>query len=176
MQTIYALADRSGDIRYIGQTARALRVRLSSHVHEATRHPERIAYSTAKSKWIRSLSERPTIHALLYADSKEDGDKAETEFIKAFREAGRAIFNVAHGPTTLGVPITDDAKSKMSLAKKGKKQSPEHVAKRIIKKQSPEHIEKRAAANRKPRSPEACERIRLAALLRWAKHREHNHG
>ena len=177
MAVIYGLFDprrplHLWEVRYIGQTTMHPEERLSAQIGEATRSTPR----RPVGKWLRKLTAagiRPTVVAL-EADDDSEIDAREIAWIAEGRRQGWRLLNVVDGGRGIRgyrhteetkaqisasltgrklPPRSDEWRRKISEAKRGKKQSPETVAKRaasrIGSKHSPETRAKIAEANRR---------------------------
>src|SRR5271166_6355629 len=97
---LYCLYDpETGELRYVGQTVRNLKVRLQGHVGQA-RDDGKNNKRNHHSNWILSLLKkdlRPEIKLLQKLNNQEDLDAAEIYWIKYFREIGCNINNAVDG-------------------------------------------------------------------------------
>lgn len=136
---VYALSDpQTGDVRYVGQTSRSLRRRLTEHVQDIKRSKR---YS---SNWIRSLGDiQPLIELIEEFDDQIKCDEAEQFYIDYFRSLGFKLTNLTGGGkgvirdvvvtdkmrettrrTHLGVKRSDKTRAKISAARLGTKMPP----------------------------------------------------
>lgn len=185
---IYVLKDpRTEHVRYVGWTTKTTKRRLTCHLSDA-----RQAQRTHRTKWIHSLL---TIGLLPLIEVIQEGlgpgaTEAEMQWIARYRSEGANLTNATDGKEgLLGNIPSSETRKKISIANKGRKQSPEfcialgirakaHNTGRVrtaeqrvkitaalrLRKRSPESMEKFWAATRgKPRSEEHCRKISLAA-------------
>lgn len=126
---IYALCE-PGDplvVRYVGQTARGLAVRLDDHLKEARgrrRHTHREA-------WLRALLAAGIVPAIVQIDAAATRDEAnakERAAIARHRAAGCRLVNHTDGGE-VGKGADDATRAKMRAAHLGRKASPETRAK-----------------------------------------------
>ena len=153
---IYALIDpRYETVRYVGWTMNPAR-RLRAHCASAERT------QSHKGHWLRSLLAaglRPTMS--IVEDGEGDGWQiAERKWIAHYRSAGARLTNATNGGDgALGCIPGAAVRAKMSSAHKGRKQTPESIAKTraglLGRKQSPEHLARLSAA-RKGKPPIAA--------------------
>lgn len=123
---VYGLSSsRNGEIRYIGQTVQPLKKRLNSHIHVPAKARKRHCF-----KWIKkemSLGYIINITVILNGAVWNETEKA---VIKEYRESGFNLVNHTDGGEgVLGRKKTAEERLKISLAHKGRKKSPEHLAK-----------------------------------------------
>jgi len=115
--TIYALADDSGKVRYIGKTSRSLRARLAAHMRIAV-----IGNQTYKCRWMRTLLSRGKLPAIMEIETVAgNGAERETFWIAAFRSQGADLTNLTDGGE--GAPgrvLTEDHKRKIGDANRGR--------------------------------------------------------
>ena len=88
---------------------------------------------------------------IIHAESEQHAFQLEREHIAMFRDHGYRLANQTDGGDGVtGLIMSDEAKQKMAQAKIGKKQKPEHIAKRsasrIGMKMSEECLQKRSQA------------------------------
>lgn len=164
---IYTLADpNTGEIRYVGKTARKLSDRLGSHLYYAKKSH---VYS---ARWILTLPAPPIIKLVLRV--RGDGAQAEQGMIAFYHAKGYRLTNLTDGGEGIvGYKHTPQALKKMSasaLGNKvnvGRKHSEEHVAKVAAKLRGrPRTLEVRAkiSAGNKGRIMPAEHRARLLAI------------
>lgn len=111
---IYGLYDpRNGDLRYVGQTVRALKTRLQGHITVANQGRTK----RHVTHWIFSLLDRdlrPEIRLLGEANSQSELDELEVRLIKDYRLSGCDLTNHASGGGgKSGVPISDEHRKKL---------------------------------------------------------------
>ncbi len=127
MLSIYALKDpRTNEIRYIGKTSVGLDVRLRGHLHERK--------NTLKREWVKNLKSenlQPTIHLLEEIENVDALNMAEKKWIAILPHLGVKLTNETAGGDGFQGRHTNKSKEKMSRARKGRKQSKEHVQKRM---------------------------------------------
>lgn len=142
---IYTLCcPETGEVRYVGKTARGLKVRFNEHISQARRYRK-----TYCANWILSLEARglaPTIR-LESTWPAEELSKAEVSTIAAYRQAGARLTNltdggegfVGHkktaehrrkiGEAHKGRAVSSETRAKISVARTGTKASEETLAK-----------------------------------------------
>lgn len=176
---IYCLKDPRDDaVRYIGK-ANDPEKRLKGHIYKAKHE------TTHKGYWIMSLLSlglapiMQIIEEVPFSDWKE----RETYYIHYYFEHGHPLTNILLGSEGLGIippesrakisaahkgrkkaPFSEEWRRKLGDVSRGKKQSPEHIAKRTStqrgSKHTPESIAKMSAAKQgKTRSPETHAKI-----------------
>lgn len=111
---IYALLDpRSGAVRYVGKTKRALRARVRAHINRA---PGQLRIPSAA--WVAALAKdglEPL--AVELARVEDDWEAAEQFWIAEMRRRGADLLNqTAGGGATLGFRLSDAAKARLSEA------------------------------------------------------------
>lgn len=119
--TIYALRENHY-VRYVGKTIKSLEKRLADHLKEA-----RNGIDTHKGRWIRKMlvsGMAPVITILEVADG--DGCQEEIAWIKYFRDGGVELTNATDGGE--GYPLTDEIKEKIRIKAKGRKRTPQQIA------------------------------------------------
>lgn len=133
---IYGLYDSRfpEDCRYIGKTIRTLNTRLRDHHTEAKGKAKH-----HRATWIRSVLDAGATLIIkdfehyFYFDREElkrVGSGPEKKWIASGREQGYDLVNGTDGGEgVVGYTYTDEARAKMSAAKKGKPLSSEHCAK-----------------------------------------------
>lgn len=171
--TIYALIDPStGEPRYIGQTRGPVAARFKDHLKD-----KRPSYKVNWLKNLKSRGLRPTIRELYKCYDGTTADAAEIFFIANFKERGFKLTNLSLGGFNGTCIHSEETKSKMSSAQKGKKFTSEHRAKIAAnalghkrwlgKKHTAEARAKMSAARMgKPLSEETRSRMSAAALKR----------
>lgn len=124
MKYIYLLIDpATNEIRYVGQTCRKLKKRLSQHVHDVS--------DTHKSRWIKKLKRfgyTPLIKVVQFFENISDKDlnNAEVYWIRHFKELGNNLTNSTDGGNgTIGYVAPKEVYRKVSESLKGKKKSKE---------------------------------------------------
>jgi len=163
---VYALADpRSGDIRYIGRSSSGL-IRPRAHTGKTA-----LLEGNYKARWIRkilSIGLRPSIVVLNEYDTQDQLPDAEQAWIAFGRGCGWRLTNATDGGEgSVGLVTSDDAKRKLSEARKGKPLSAEHRAaigrSMIGRRLGPESREKiRLSKVGKRRPPHVIEALRIA--------------
>jgi hypothetical protein len=138
---IYGLYDPfSSELRYIGKTKMTLARRVWHHIKEAKTSKK----NTHKLNWIRHILDKgnePIIAALRETD-EENWRKDETECISEALKSGVNLTNLtAGGDGLVDYHHSEETKRKISEHNKsigrtppnwkGRKQSPEHIAKRV---------------------------------------------
>ncbi len=155
---IYCLCAPDGQIRYIGQAVNPP-YRIREH-----HNPRLLCTKTHKNDWIRSLlahGEWAVLRVLLWVPLP-DANVAEIAYIAEARQRGLPLTNATnggHGAT--GHVKSEETRRKLSLAHKGKAQSPEQI-KRL-------HEGQRRWLDAGVRSPELREKLGAAARKRWAR-------
>ena len=135
---VYALCDPSSfiagglscDVRYIGKTDKQPDERLSIHLKEAREGNRRHVYC-----WIRTLFRARLLPRLrvLKIVPQALGAEAEIDAIRLFRLAGSRLTNLTDGGDGIsGLKMSPEARAKMAEAKRGKRQSPEHIAAKSV--------------------------------------------
>lgn len=144
---VYGLFDPiTGELRYVGQTRVSLAERLKQHIKHArlSKNPYHTQY------WILSLLKenlRPEIDVLQECSDPDDLNWWERNQIAYWRGIGARLTNTLEGGTGPGL-FTQATKDKISASLKGKKPTPETLAKLRGRKLSAEHIAKRSASQR----------------------------
>lgn len=97
---IYGLRLRgSSDVRYIGQTMRALEVRLRWHGFQTAHCPVMRPFGV----WLRDNGERVECFAIAKADNLLEAKQIERTEISAAIRAGAKLFNRHHVPAALRI-------------------------------------------------------------------------
>lgn len=135
---IYGLYDpKTSQCRYVGKTKMKLNLRLKGHRTCANR------FRSHLSSWFKSTT--PEIFQIDCVEDKE-WQFWERFYIAYFKMIGCNLLNITRGGdcgvenhtqqarekismARKGKPLTEEHKEKLRLAKLGKKQSPEHIAK-----------------------------------------------
>jgi len=124
--SVYVLVDpRTEEIRYVG-VAKDTKVRLQTHIYEAKRAPGR----NHRTCWIDSIL-RLGLKPILIVVETGCGNREESErvWIASFRAIGCELVNGTDGGE--GAPgrvPSPETRAKQSAATKGRKKSPESVA------------------------------------------------
>lgn len=151
---IYTLSSPSApeQVRYVGKTDDLSR-RFTQHI--------RIEDDTYKGRWISLLQSQGLlpIMTIIEEATSENWEERETFWILYYLEHGHPLTNTFMGSRGPGI-VPPETREKMSLAHRGKKQSPEHIAKRTAgakgRKASPETRAKLSAFRKGQKSsPEA---------------------
>jgi hypothetical protein len=120
MRYIYILIDPfDNNIRYVGQSSNIER-RLKDHINTST-NKNSYSYRTHKSCWIRRViksGQMPIIKIVEECNSLDESNIRERYYIEKYQKEGYKLTNSKSEDVTEFSTIT---KSKMSLAKKGKK-------------------------------------------------------
>ena len=170
---IYGLHDPlTGELRYIGQTIKAIPDRLAAH-----KTPSSLKRHSYLSRWLGGLVKRglsPTWSQLAEAQDQPELDRLEIEFIAKARAEGVRLVNQADGGGgRAGYSPTPEEREKLRIANTGKSHGPHtpewkaHMAQVMAGRQTntPEHIARLAEAKRgKPRSEETKARISAAKM------------
>lgn len=142
MIIIYMLVDPvSEDVKYIGKTKRTLSERLNAHMYE-------LKYNTKKVNWVKSMKTKGLVPSIIELDVVDDNEANfwEIHYISLFKSWNIPLLNATPGGD--GLPIgykhseetkqkiglasaksapgrraSDEARSNMSKAHKGKKHS-----------------------------------------------------
>jgi hypothetical protein len=126
--SIYALTEPDSEIvRYIGYTSEAPTKRYHNHLREVGHNK--------KQAWISRIKRSGQVPGLLIIEDgleKEDALNKEIHYIKFFKAMGANLVNGTSGGDR-GFIFTPDVAMKISLANKGRKQSPEAIAKTVAK-------------------------------------------
>jgi hypothetical protein len=122
--TIYILRDpRTSAIRYVGVTTQGLAKRLSSHIKNL--------HGTPRCAWIRELIAcglQPSLEAV--ETGSGDWQATERSWIQRCKNDGCPLTNTTIGGNgTAGYQFTPEVRAKIGAASKGKKHSPERIAK-----------------------------------------------
>ena len=92
MGVVYALCDpRTGEVRYVGKTARSVHARVRAHTNGVLR-----GGSTHKDNWLRSIDCKPRVTVLALGLS-EQLDDLERRWIAALRTEGAPLTNLTDG-------------------------------------------------------------------------------
>ena len=170
MGVIYGLFDPRRplwlwEVRYIGQTTKTAEQRLVEQIDVSRRQNRRPV-----EKWIRKLAEedaRPVVRVFEQPDT-DDLDEREMTWIASGRLQGWRLLNVSDGGVGIrGYQHTEETKASISASLTGRKMPDrgDEWRRKISeaqtgKKQSPEHVEKRIAHQRgKERTPETRKKI-----------------
>lgn len=123
---IYTLSDPdSGAIRYVGQTARTLEVRLKFHCYDYKK-------TTHRGRWINSLRKRGVRPVIKEIDRVDENrwEAAEKKWIAHYRSLGCDLVNGSDGGEgSPGWVATPEFRKRMSDAHKGVPLSEEHKKK-----------------------------------------------
>lgn len=124
---IYGMYDQDDSIRYVGKTICTLEKRRGEHIGEATRGRHR----NHRINWLRLCISQNYIPVIrLIEEVNGNGSFEERYWIKYYRDAGFDLVNETDGGDgQVGYRHTDEAKQKISEARKGKHLSPEHISK-----------------------------------------------
>jgi group I intron endonuclease len=125
MGYIYIMTNKINDKIYIGQTKRDVDSRLKNHRHKSS--------CTLLSRSIEKYGIE-NFQVSFFECPNEELDNKEKATIKEHREAGKDLLNLTPGGGDnkwLGKNHKEEARIKMSISRKGKKQSKEWVEKRI---------------------------------------------
>lgn len=180
---IYTLLDpRTGEVRYVGKTI-DIETRLALHLSEKK--------ESHKNRWLAQLKlvglvPFTQVIEIIYDSDDVDWQERERFWIRHYRKIS-PLTNLDAGGRS-GQLKSPETKAKMSAAQKGRKMTPESIAKmkatkaerwtperrakmgahHIGKKHSEETKSKMSAARKgKPCSPEKAEKIRQAKIGKW---------
>jgi GIY-YIG catalytic domain len=183
---IYTLSEPDGTVRYIGKTMRPLRRRLVEHMCYAVTKRA----NTYLARWIRELHEAGLVPVISQIDEAfENWAEREAHWIDWYWSQGARLTNLTpggdgvpghvHSPETRRVMsekatlrfTNPAARIQAGLARKGKKDPPEELARKRIKGRI--HTAEARANMSAGRigivfSPETIERMRVAAKARHA--------
>jgi hypothetical protein len=156
----------TGELRYVGKTARSLRRRLYEHVWDALNDRSR---SYCKN-WIRSLGANPTIKPLLVC-LWDNSSFYEIALIAWAKSLGLSVVNSTDGGEgSFGFRHTDDIKAVISSKMIGVGKSTETRAKMSLaarsRKPISEATRERMRASHRGYSPSAEHRGKIAEALR----------
>jgi hypothetical protein len=124
---VYGLTDpRNGLIRYIGKTVNGMK-RPRAHGLKLQLDRE----STHKANWIRQLQQLGLSYGVIVLETVPEDRLSEAEilWIARGRDEGWPLTNLTDGGD--GCRASEETRSKMSLAKKGKKFTEEHKRKNL---------------------------------------------
>lgn len=121
---IYGLSVGTGEIRYVGQTTVGSNKRLKTHKLNARTNPR-----TPVQYWINKHGEENIhIHVLDTAETVEELDRKEIQWIANLRCNGAELLNVTEGGGgASGYTHSKETRERMSKALTGKKQSEDHT-------------------------------------------------
>lgn len=164
---VYVLVDpRDRQVRYVGETGRSARSRLSQHIRTA-----RERTTPRVNAWIRGLLNdgvEPEIIEVESASSKESRYAAEIYWIEQFSAMGASLLNLAKGGSSrVGFRHSEETKARWREQRRGenhpmfgKRRTPEQKAMfREIGKQL--WVDKPHPNLGKKRSAETVERMRI---------------
>lgn len=156
---IYALLDpHTQAVRYVGQTHRTLKARLSQHFYTSPFHHNYVAH------WICSLKKIdlwPTIQ-LLEEVSTSNWQEAEQRWIAHFRNAGARLTNSTAGGDGMIDP-TPEVRAKISAALTGKTHRDKgNPAPETIAKLRAYNLGKPSAMKGRKHSAESIEKMRVS--------------
>jgi len=181
--SIYKVVNTVNGKVYIGFDSQWPR-RMNDHIHAAERGSQNLLHRAIRAHGLDAFAWEVICQS---KNGKHLLQEMEPYFIReynSFHQNKQGYNMTLGGEGTLGYKVTDEAKKKMSVAKRGKKLSPEHVEKReqsraitraIAKandpnygkgrRVSPETIEKIKLSNAgRKHSPETKEKIRQALI------------
>lgn len=122
---IYTLSHPiTGEVRYIGMTTKTLKRRIREHMAESKKGKNR------RCKWIRSLVKIELKPKIEFLDEvcTELGNQTEIYWIEQFKHWGFNLVNGTKGGSGIsGYCLSEEHKRKISIAKLGKKRSPEFI-------------------------------------------------
>lgn len=155
----------TGEVRYVGQTVRPVRYRLSGHMSVAKK-----GHTTHVARWVDSLLREGIVPgaAVWEVCEIDQLDDREQFWIAGFREHGHRLTNHEDGGvrTKRGTRHSAEARARMSEARRGKKLSDEHRAAisrgRMGMRPSAETRAKQSAAHKgpgRPHTPESRRKI-----------------
>lgn len=165
MISIYALYDSRfpTDLRYVGKTKQRLSRRLYGH-----RNPRDDTYV---SRWERKvIADGGSIEMLLLGSVEvHEWQSAERFAIAALRLLGYSLTNTADGGQgSSGFKMSEDAKKRISSARKGKPKSPQHraaiSASQKGRKASDQARANQSAAQKGKKKPRTSEAMRGRAI------------
>lgn len=150
MSVIYGLSDpETGEIRYVGYTAKAAERRLAAHIQEARKGKFDYRH---KNWWIRSLLENGQSPRVSILEVIQDGvawQERESYWIKFLRDSGSRLCNHTSGGDGVRDP-DGSVKKRIGDALRGRKLPPRSI----------EHRQNISRARKgKPKSQEHKDRI-----------------
>ena len=160
--TIYGLCDpRTKELRYVGKTRGNVRQRVRAHCCESSNH------GTHKLHWVMGLKAaglRPYL-VVLETVPEQEWREAETFWIQYMRFLGCRLVNANDGGRGHD-SLSNEARQRISLARRGMKFSPEHIRNLSTshKGQRPTNIEELRQLSKRPKS-EAHKRAISIGLL-----------
>ena len=157
---IYSLTDpRTGEVRYVGKTIYTLAHRFSIHMSNA-----RQGYSFHVYRWIRLLLKdglEPIPDVIEIVPPGGDWEGAERRWIAHYRARVKLCNIVDGGGGAVGSERTAEQRKRISDALKGRKKTPEHVARATANRKWSGHTaESRARISAGVRRPEALAKIK----------------
>jgi predicted GIY-YIG superfamily endonuclease len=163
----YLLHPTTSEIRYVGITKDVID-RFASHLSEAGK--------SYKCHWIMSLLKQglaPRFQLVCVVQTYDEAKRIEIALISLWRRRGARLTNsTAGGDGALGMRHDLPARQKMSLARKGKKHSDEHVRKiseankGVRKTISARVLAAHERMRGAPLSPEICAKVTASLLGR----------
>lgn len=107
---IYALLDPSSkEVRYIGKSTSGL-LRAKSHFSPVKLNKD----NTYKGKWLRSLGQDPGICILTIAETKEELNQLEIDYIALYKALGARLTNLTEGGEgTPGNVLSEESRDKI---------------------------------------------------------------
>ena len=160
MITVYGLCDReTGDLRYVGQTARSLKRRVIEHMNEVGQR----RHGMAVTHWLAKHG-KPEVVTLATVDTREMADQLERGWIRHMPN----LLNIqTGGHLGAGWKHTPEAIAKISARHRGVPKSAEHRA-RLAEATKRQWQEGRVAQGY-THSPETRALLRQQALNRAAR-------
>lgn len=112
---------------------------------------------SGRNRWWRHIESKHGFYPEIVRDGLTNSEACDLEIreISRLRKNGSSICNVANGGESglVGIPLTEQHKNKLRMAKTGKRQSPEHARKsataKVGKKQPRSAVEKMVEGKRK---------------------------
>jgi NUMOD3 motif len=115
---VYALAEPdTSEIRYVGKTVQAPKIRLKTHLVNARRAGEGKAADLYVYRWLRKISAPPQF-IVLETLCEDELSEAEIYWIRFMRLTGARLTNLTYGGD--GGSIGEETRNKIGASNKGK--------------------------------------------------------
>ena len=166
---IYSLSDPiNSEVRYVGKTTN-MKKRLRDHLRDRR--------NNYKTSWISSLlndGKLPIIESLEEVEGADESvwQEAERFWITSLRFLGCRLVNLVDGGIG-GINPSAETRLKHSLAMKGKKKSPEHIAKLIAFRNTPEYKARQSDLSRGRKHSKEMRQKMSAARIGIPRSKEH---
>ena len=168
---IYFILNKLTGKYYVGQTVRTPEIRWKSHISDALikRFKKNYFHSALRYYGVENFE----VRTLFICYDRKTLNESEVYFIDLFK-ANEPSFGYNGTSGGESPRMTEETRAKMSLAGKGKKQSPEHIRKRaaaITGKKRPSDVVDKSNRSRKgkktkPHSQSTKDKMRIAATNR----------